>query len=126
MENKTKIFVVEDDEFLRTLIVKKFKSAGFLVATSAEGEGSLEKIKKEKPDLILLDIILPGMDGFEVMKLLKEDPNTKDIPVIFLTNLGQEEDLKKGMDLGAEDYLVKAYFTPDEIVKRIQRILTRK
>ena len=87
MENKTKIFVVEDDEFLRTLIVKKFNTAGFVVATSAEGEGSLEKIKKEKPNLILLDIILPGMDGFEIMKLLKQDPDTKNIPIIFLTNL---------------------------------------
>ncbi len=66
------------------------------------------------------------MDGFEIMKLLKQDPDTKNIPVIFLTNLGQEEDIKKGMALGAEDYMIKAYFTPDEIVKRIEEILSKK
>jgi len=83
----------------------------------------LKKIKEEKPDLILLDLILPGIDGFEVLTKMKEDPELSKIPVIILSNLGQKEDVERGLKLGASDYLIKAHFTPGEIIEKIKNIL---
>lgn len=118
-----KILVVEDDKFLRELIVQKLLREGYTTAEAIDGEEGLRKIKEEKPDIILLDIILPGIDGFEVLKRAKEDEEIKDIPVIILSNLGQQEDIDKGVELGAKDYLVKAEFTPGEIVEKVRAIL---
>lgn len=118
-----KILVVEDDKFLRELIVQKLLKEGYVTAEAIDGEEGLKKIKEEKPDMVLLDIILPGIDGFEVLKRAKEDEETKDIPVIILSNLGQQEDIDKGVELGAKDYLVKAEFTPGEIVEKVRAIL---
>jgi len=118
-----KILVVEDDKFLRELIVQKLLKEGYTTTEAIDGEEGLKMIKEEKPDMVLLDIILPGIDGFEVLKRAKEDEEIKDIPVIILSNLGQQEDVDKGVELGAKDYLVKAEFTPGEIVEKVRAIL---
>ena len=118
-----KILVVEDDKFLRELIVQKLLSEEYETLEAVDGEEGLKKISEGKPDMVLLDIILPGMDGFEVLKKIKEDTSLKDIPVIILSNLGQQDDIDKGIQLGAKDYLIKAEFTPGEIVKKVQAIL---
>lgn len=115
-----KILVVEDDRFLRELIIKKISKEGFEVVSAVDGEDGIKKIKEEKPDLVLLDLILPGIDGFEVLSQMKEDPEIKSIPVIILSNLGQKEDVEKGIKLGAQDYLIKAHFTPGEIIEKVK------
>jgi len=118
-----KILIVEDDRFLRELIARKLKNEGYEVLEAVDGEEGLKRIKEEKPDLILLDLILPGIDGFEVLAKAKEDPDTTQIPVIILSNLGQREEVEKGLKLGAIDYLIKAHFTPGEIIEKIKNIL---
>jgi len=118
----TKILVVEDDKFLRELISQKLAKEGYEVAEAVDGEDGIEKVKKEKPGLVLLDLILPGIDGFEVLAKMKADPELAKIPVIILSNLGQKDDIEKGLEMGADDYLIKAHFTPGEIVEKIQAI----
>lgn len=118
-----KILIIEDDKFLRELMVRKLSSLQFDVAAAVDGEEGLEKIKTELPDVVLLDLILPGINGFEVLEMAKKDPATAKIPVIILSNLGQSEDIEKGLKLGAQDFLVKAHFTPQEIVNKLQTIL---
>jgi len=115
-----KILIIEDDRFLRELISKKLTKEGFEVSEAIDGEEGIKKIKSEKPDLILLDLILPGIDGFEVLSKMKDDPTVSSIPVIILSNLGQKEDVEKGLKLGAVDYLIKAHFTPGEIIEKIR------
>lgn len=114
--------IVEDDGFLLSMYSTKFQQEGFDILAAENGEKAL-KIAQEKPDVILLDIILPKMDGFEVLKKLKEQKETVDIPVIMLTNLSQQEDTKKGLSLGAEDYFIKAHFMPSEIVDKVKKYL---
>ncbi len=115
-----KILIIEDDVFLNELMAKKLIEEGFDVVKAANGEEGLELTRQEKPDLILLDLILPGVDGFEILEKIKDDPEIGQIPVIILSNLGQREDIERGFDLGADDYLIKAHFTPDEIVERVR------
>jgi len=117
------ILIVEDDKFLRELMSQKLVKEGYNVSQAIDGEEGLKKIKEEKPDLVLLDLILPGIDGFEVLARAKEEQEVVKIPVIILSNLGQKEDVEKGINLGAVDYLVKAHFTPGEIIEKIKRIL---
>ena len=121
----TKILLIEDDKFLRELIIQKLGKEGFEVVEAPEGEAGLVKMKEEKPDLVLLDLILPGIDGFEVLHRAKEDEAVANIPVIILSNLGQKDDVQKGVDLGAADYLIKAHFTPGEIVEKIKVTLAQ-
>jgi len=118
-----KILVVEDDKFLRELISRKLSGEGFEVSEAIDGEEGIKKIKEEKPALVLLDLILPGVDGFEVLSKIREDPNMAQTPVIVLSNLGQREEIEKGLKLGAIDYLIKAHFTPGEIVEKIKNAL---
>jgi len=122
----SKILLIEDDKFLRELIIQKLGREGFEVAEAPEGEAGLTKMKTEQPDLVLLDLILPGIDGFEVLSRMKKDSALVSIPVIILSNLGQRDDVQKGIDLGAEDYLIKAHFTPGEIVEKIKATLEAK
>jgi CheY-like chemotaxis protein len=112
------ILVIEDDKFLRELMVRKIVSEGYNSLESETGEEGLEKIKKEKPDLVLLDIVLPGIDGIEVLKKAKENPETKAIPIVILSNLAGPEEIERGLKLGAVDYLIKAHMTPREIVEK--------
>lgn len=114
------ILIIEDDKFLRELITQKLLKEDFEVSEAIDGEEGIKKIKEEKADLILLDLILPGIDGFEVLSRMKEDPALASIPVIILSNLGQKEDVERGLKLGAVDYLIKAHFTPGEIIEKIK------
>ena len=123
MAGKKRILLVEDDEFLAELYATKLNLEGYQVELAGDGEKGLRLAKSGKPELILLDIILPKKDGFEVLKELKADPVTKPIPIILLTNLSQRDEVKKGLDLGASDYLIKAHFMPSEVVKKISQLL---
>lgn len=116
-----KILVIEDDKFLRELIARKLREENYEVSEAVDGEEGFQKVQEEKPDLILLDLILPGIDGFEVLAKIKEDPTLAQIPVIILSNLGQRDDIEKGLRLGAIDFLVKAHFTPNEIIEKIKK-----
>lgn len=118
-----KILVVEDDKFLRELISRDLVKEGYDVVEAVDGEKGIESIKKENPDLVLLDLILPGIDGFEVLSRMKSDPALSQIPVIILSNLGQRDDIERGLELGASDYLIKAHFTPNEIIEKIKTML---
>jgi len=101
----------------------KFAADGFAVAIAGDGEAGLKLARQKKPDIIMLDVILPRLDGFSVLEELKKDSATKDIPVIMLTNLGTEEDKVKGEKLGAVDYLVKASLTPGQVSQKIKTAL---
>ncbi|MEK7576414.1 MAG: response regulator [Patescibacteria group bacterium] len=120
-----KILLVEDDKFLIKLYSEKLVREGFEVSMAISGEEGLTKIEREKPDLILLDIILPQKNGFDILSEVKLNPHTKDIPVILLTNLGQDADIKTGMDLGAADYLIKTDFSINDLPERIRRVLAK-
>jgi CheY-like chemotaxis protein len=123
MSNDNTILLVEDDTFLIDILVQKFKSDGYTVIHAGDGETALKKVHENDPDLIFLDIILPGMNGFEVLKKLKDDDTIGNIPVAFLSNLGQKEDIEKGKRLGAVDFIVKANHSLDEIVDKAGEIL---
>ncbi len=114
-----KIFIVEDDEFLRSLTVKRLEKEGYEVAVAENGDKAIDLIPKEKPDAILLDLLLPGKSGFEVLEKLKEDGEIKGVPVIVFSNLGQREDIDKAKKLGATDFLIKANFTLDDVVAKL-------
>lgn len=118
-----KILIIEDDKFLRELIGKKLIAENFDILEAIDGENGLKTLQEQKPDLVLLDLILPGIDGFEVLSRIKADDNLASMPVIILSNLGQKEDIDRGLKLGAVDYLVKAHFTPNEIVQKIKDAL---
>ncbi|MGB3988494.1 MAG: response regulator [Minisyncoccales bacterium] len=118
-----KILVVEDDKFLRELISQKLTREGYDVKEAIDGEDGVVKVKEEKPDIILLDLILPGMDGFEVLAKIKDDPEVENIPVVILSNLGQRDDVERGLKLGAVDFLIKAHFTPGEIIEKIEKVM---
>jgi len=117
------ILIVEDDKFLRELIAQKLIKEKYEIMEAIDGEEGIKKIREESPDLILLDLILPGIDGFEVLSQMQKSPETAKIPVIVLSNLGQKEDVERGLKLGAKDYLIKAHFTPGEIIEKIRNIL---
>lgn len=117
------ILIIEDDKFLRQLIVQKLLKEEYNVSEAVDGEEGIKKIKEEKPDLVLLDLILPGIDGFEVLSRMKKDEEISSIPVIILSNLGQREDVERGLNLGAVDYLIKAHFTPGGIIEKVKNAL---
>ena len=117
------ILIIEDDKFLRELTVQNLIKEGYDTAEAIDGEEGIKKVKTVKPDLVLLDLILPGIDGFEVLTRMKEDPSLDQIPVIILSNLGQKDDVERGLKLGAVDYLIKAHFTPREIIDKIRNTL---
>jgi DNA-binding response OmpR family regulator len=117
------VLLVEDDVFLVEIYQKKFEMENFKVSVAANGEKGLAEAKKKLPDIILLDILMPKMDGFAVLEHLKEDNNTKNIPVILLTNLGQKDDVERGLAEGAVDYLIKTHFKPSEVVDKVRKVL---
>lgn len=127
-EGETKVLIVEDDKFLSELISTKLDKEGFAIELAGDGESGVKKAEEFKPQIILLDIMLPGMDGFEVLEKLKShsDENLRTVPVIILSNFGQESKVEKGLQLGAVDYLVKANFTTGEIVTKIKEVLSKK
>jgi len=117
-----KIIVIEDDPLLLKALNIELLSNDFEVLSAKDGEAGLQLIRKEKPDLVLLDLVLPKMHGFEVLKSLKNDKNTEEIPVIILSNLGQFSDVKKGLDIGAKDYYVKASTDLSELSEKIKKL----
>ena len=119
-----KIVLAEDEPQIARLIEFKLKKEGYDVTWRENGEEALQAIKAEKPNLILLDVMMPVMDGYEVLRRLKEDENLKSIPVIMLTARAQEKDVVKGIDMGAEDYITKP-FHPAELLARVKRILAK-
>lgn len=123
MAEKIHVLLVEDDVFLSGIYQKKFEMEGYKVSLADNGEKALLEVKKKKPDIVMLDILLPKLDGFAVLSKLKADPEVKDIPVILLTNLGQKDDVEKGLQMGAADYLIKAHFKPSEVVDKIKQVL---
>ncbi len=126
--NRTKplILLVEDDTFLAGMYVTKLTMEHFRVELATDGASGLAKAEELVPDLILLDILLPKMNGFEVLRKIKAQPSLRQVPVILLTNLGQKNDVTQGLDLGAADYLIKAHFMPSEVVDKIKRQLKTK
>lgn len=118
-----KILLIEDEEMLANMYETKFKNEGYDIKKALDGETGLKMALEDKPDVILLDIIMPKLDGFSVLRALKENAKTKDVPVVLLTNLGQDEDVKKGKAMGAAGYLVKANMTPAEVVEKIKEYL---
>ena len=118
------ILVAEDERDIRELIVFTLQIAGFNVVEVPNGEEAVNKAPEVRPDLILMDVRMPKMTGFEACKALKQQENTKDIPVIFLSAKGQEAEISTGLDLGAEEYFLKP-FAPDDLIKRVNKILTK-
>lgn len=127
-ETKNKILLVEDDQFLSSLLKTRLEKEKFEVLLAHDGPEALKFLREQKPDLILLDIILPGMSGFEVLEEVRRDPQLRDkksIPVIVISNLGQEADVEKGKELGAVDYFVKARVSIDELVKKVNGFIKK-
>lgn len=124
-QDKKKILLVEDDSFLISMYTTKFELENFEVVAAEDGEKGLGLAVKEKPDIILLDILLPKMNGFEVLKELKNNKETSQIPVILLTNLSQKNEIEQGLALGAQDYLIKAHFMPSEVMDKIKKVLNK-
>jgi two-component system alkaline phosphatase synthesis response regulator PhoP len=124
ISRKKKILVVDDEKDLTALVSLHMKMAGFEVLTASNGEKALDLSREEKPDLIILDLMLPKIDGWQVCERLRQDAVTKDIPVIMLTARAQIEDKLKGFEAGADDYVTKP-FSPRELVARVKRVLAR-
>jgi len=118
-----KILFIEDESALQETFRGILREEGYEMISAMDGEEGLRLAKTEKPDLILLDLVLPKIDGFKVLKRLKEDPETKKTPVVILTNLEDVENVNKALELGATTYLVKASYSPEEILEKIRRIL---
>lgn len=120
-----KIIIIEDDHFFQNFYSLKLKELGYQVEVASNGQEGLEKIKTFLPDLILLDIIMPVMDGFEVLTALKNDPLLSKYPVVVFSTLGQESDIKKAIELGAKDYINKSFFDFDVFLKRVVTYLPK-
>ena len=123
---KKKILIIEDDKSLVRIIENALDEKKFKIYLTISCEEGIEKAKMEKPDLIVLDVLLPGKSGFECLKALKEEKTTKKIPVIMLSNLGQSEEIRKCIELGAIGYMVKADFTIDEVIDKINKAINKK
>lgn len=117
------ILLVEDDPFLIDIYSTKLKESGFSVEVVSSGGEVLSRLAEKKPDLVLLDIVLPEVDGWDILKKIKSDPKMQDMRVFILSNLGQKEEVEKGLELGATKYLIKARYTPSEVVDEIKKVL---
>ena len=123
---KTVILLIEDDAFLLSMYSTKFDMEGYEVLSANDGEAGLRlATEAEKLDIVILDIKIPKMSGFEVLENLKKNDKTKAVPVILLTNVNQQEEIKKGISMGADDYLIKAHFMPSEVVEKIKKVLKK-
>lgn len=121
--NPVKVLIIEDDNFISKMYDKKLNLEHFVVETAGNGVEGLTLAERMQPDVILLDVMLPKMDGWEVLERLKQNPITKDIPVILLTNLGSPEDVQHGLSLGASEYMIKAHYVPTEVVQKIKALV---
>ena len=121
-----KVLIVEDDENLYTLYSTEFELSGHTVTHNADGSGVNEQVKSWQPDIVLLDIMLPKKDGLTILSELKADPATQGVPAVMLTNFGNEENVKKAIENGAEDFILKYKSVPSEVVSKAAEILSRK
>ena len=124
--SQTKILIVEDEEILLTALSEELKQEGFQVVGAKDGMEGVETAKSEKPDLILLDLVMPRLDGIGALKEMKASDEIKDIPVVILTNLSDYDKISDALSLGAMDYLVKANYRLEELVNKIKTVLERK
>lgn len=122
---QTKILLIEDDPFLIDIYTTKLKEKEFKVSVALDGEEAIRKVEEENPDLVLLDIVLPKLDGWEILRKIKSNPKFKDLKIIILSNLGQKEEVEKGLRLGATKYLIKAHYTASEVVAEINKTLKK-
>ncbi|MBI2625433.1 response regulator [Candidatus Parcubacteria bacterium] len=118
-----KILIVDDDSMIRDIYLRKFRESGFAVTVVADGPTAIQKIEEDPPDVVLLDLVMPQMDGFEVMREVAKRKLTKMPKLVLLTNLGQKEEIEQGLALGAQDYIIKAHLTPSEVVERVRTVL---
>lgn len=118
-----KVLIIEDDTFLQDLEASKLKSEGYEVISAYTGEEGMDKVYAEDLGLVLLDLILPKIDGFEILKRIKEDEKLKKIPIIIFSNLSDSKDIDRAKELGATDFMVKSNFTLDELAKHINKVL---
>jgi len=123
--NKKTILIVEDEEDIQQLVGFNLIKAGFLVEYADSGEQALDKIQEQHPDLVLLDLMLPGIDGMQVCKILRSENKTAEIPIIMLTAKGEETDIVDGLEVGADDYIPKP-FSPKILISRVKAVLRRK
>ena len=123
MADKIKALLVEDDQLILEMYKTRMVSEGWEVFTTDRGSEALKLAKEHKPDIILLDVILPETDGFSILKELKAESSTKNIPVIMLTNLGQESDQNRGKDMGVEGYFIKSQHTPADVITKIENLI---
>ncbi|OGY31466.1 MAG: hypothetical protein A3C02_01880 [Candidatus Andersenbacteria bacterium RIFCSPHIGHO2_02_FULL_45_11] len=127
MSTKAFIYLVEDDSFISGMYQTKLKNMGYTVELAADGEVAWARLQQEPlPDLVLLDVVLPKKDGFEILEELRANDRTRNLPVILLTNLGQKPDVERGVKLGADDYIIKAHYTPSEVMEKVEKILRAK
>lgn len=119
------ILVAEDQHHIRSLIEYKLKNTGYTVVTVEDGAAALKYAQEMKPDLILLDVMMPLMTGFEVLAALKQNAETKDIPILMVTAQSNEDEVLKGLELGADDYITKP-FSPNELAARVKTVLLRR
>lgn len=118
-----KILIVEDDEFLRSLTAKRLEKEGYALAIAADGEAAVATAQTEQPSLILLDLLLPIMNGFDALEKIRQIDSLKSVPVIVFSNLGQKEDIERAKGLGANDFLIKANFTLDDVIEKVKSYL---
>lgn len=118
-----RVLLAEDDRFLRKAGETALRRRGFTVVSATDGEEAIRLAREEAPDLVLLDLIMPKLQGFEVLAALKRDPATRSIPIIVLSNLGQEQDVERAMAAGALAYFVKANFSLQELVRTVEQVL---
>ncbi len=120
-----KVLIVEDDTFFQKFYANKLKDTGFSVDVAANGEEGLEKINQGKPDIVLLDIVMPKKDGFEVLQTISQNPELKKIPVLVFSSLGQEQDVQRAISLGAVGFVNKSFFDFDQLLVKIFAVINR-
>src|SRR5688572_26660537 len=121
-----KVLLVEDEEFIRDLFKRQLDLSGFTTDAFGTGQDGLNALTKNSYDLVLLDIMLPDVNGLQILQNIRQNPQTKTVAVVLLTNLGQDAVIKQGFELGADGYLVKAAYTPDQIVQEVKNIMQKK
>jgi DNA-binding response OmpR family regulator len=123
---KRRVLIIEDDSYISDMYKIKLETDNFEAVIANDGVAGMRMLKEQKFDVVLLDIVMPKVDGFSVLKSIKEDSELKKIPIVLLTNLSQKENVKRGFELGAADYVIKAHFTPLEVVKKIRKVLEKR
>lgn len=125
-DNPKKILIIEDEVFIADLYARQLTKAGYLVKTEGDGTAGLNTLMQETFDLLLLDIMLPGINGLEVLKQWKQKNPNSSMIVLLLTNLGQDTVIKQGFELGAQGYLIKAAYTPDQVLSEVKKALEER